>query len=346
MSNSIYTPYTYLIGWSKLNKFYYGVRTAKNCNPNDFWVTYFTSSKQVKRMIKQYGNPDIIQIRKRFKNKEDALLWESKVLRRLNVKNRNDFLNLCETYSDFNTTGHIPVINLQTNEIEYVTCEEYEKEKEILYRHLMKNKITVVDINTNEYITISTDEYENGKDVLYKHPLRNVTISDKKRLKLSECNKGKNNSQYGKYGKDHPAYGYKYSEKQLKDRSESVKGEKNPQFGKKHSIDFKQKMSIAHRGENNHQFGKIAVINIITGQKENITCEEYKKNKNILYRHYCIGKKASEETKRKLSESAKQRNSKNKIWIVNPNNETKFILSNEFENYSNRGFIKGRKYVN
>lgn len=40
----IYTPYTYLIGWSKHNIWYYGKRTAKNCHPNDFWVTYFTSS--------------------------------------------------------------------------------------------------------------------------------------------------------------------------------------------------------------------------------------------------------------------------------------------------------------
>ncbi|MCA9496708.1 MAG: hypothetical protein KC589_07200, partial [Nanoarchaeota archaeon] len=83
MSNSIYTPYTYLIGWSNLNKFYYGVRTAKNCNPNDFWVKYFTSSKEVKKFRKENGDPDIIQIRKTFKDKDSATKWESTVLRRL-----------------------------------------------------------------------------------------------------------------------------------------------------------------------------------------------------------------------------------------------------------------------
>jgi hypothetical protein len=31
------TPYTYLIGWSNQNKYYYGVRYAKDCHPNDFW---------------------------------------------------------------------------------------------------------------------------------------------------------------------------------------------------------------------------------------------------------------------------------------------------------------------
>ena len=38
------TPYTYLIGWSKLDKWYYGCRYGINCHPDDFWKTYFTSS--------------------------------------------------------------------------------------------------------------------------------------------------------------------------------------------------------------------------------------------------------------------------------------------------------------
>ena len=77
--------YTYLIGWSKYNKFYYGVRTAKNCNPKELFVSYFTSSKYVKKFIKQFGNPDIIQIRKTFNDKLKALEWEEKVINRLNM---------------------------------------------------------------------------------------------------------------------------------------------------------------------------------------------------------------------------------------------------------------------
>lgn len=52
----IYTPYTYLVGWSQLNKFYYGVRFAKNCTPSDLFTTYFTSSSIVKQYILDYGN--------------------------------------------------------------------------------------------------------------------------------------------------------------------------------------------------------------------------------------------------------------------------------------------------
>lgn len=86
--------YTYYIGWTTNNVFYYGVRYAKNCNPSDLWVTYFTSSKFVKIQRKQYGEPDIIQIRKTFgNNPKKAKLWEDKVLRRLDVINKDTWLN-------------------------------------------------------------------------------------------------------------------------------------------------------------------------------------------------------------------------------------------------------------
>lgn len=51
------TPYTYLIGWSNLNKFYYGAQWNKKSNPNDLMTKYFTSSKIVKHYIQTYGLP-------------------------------------------------------------------------------------------------------------------------------------------------------------------------------------------------------------------------------------------------------------------------------------------------
>lgn len=101
---TIYQPYTYLIGWSIHNKWYYGVRFADYnekdmANPKELWVSYFTSSKHVESFRKEYGEPDIIQIRKTFKEKEKARLWEHKVLRRLNVVVREDFLNKSDAIS-------------------------------------------------------------------------------------------------------------------------------------------------------------------------------------------------------------------------------------------------------
>lgn len=93
----IYTPYTYLIGWSAHNKWYYGVRYAKNCHPSDLWTKYFTSSKVIQDFRKLNGDPDVIQIRKIFLCKEDAAIWEHKVLRRLRVNLNDKWLN--KTYN-------------------------------------------------------------------------------------------------------------------------------------------------------------------------------------------------------------------------------------------------------
>ena len=98
-SNTIYTPYTYLIGWSHLNKFYYGVRYAKGCHPTEFWVKYHTSSKVVKEYRSKYGEPDIIEIRREFDDTDKARLWESSVLKRMSAKDDVRFLNQTDNIS-------------------------------------------------------------------------------------------------------------------------------------------------------------------------------------------------------------------------------------------------------
>ena len=93
------TPYTYLIGWSKLNTYYYGLRFAEGCHPAELWRTYFTSSIYVAEFVKQHGNPDIIEIRKTFTVIPTAQLWEHRVLKRMKVIHRNDFLNRTDNKS-------------------------------------------------------------------------------------------------------------------------------------------------------------------------------------------------------------------------------------------------------
>jgi hypothetical protein len=86
-------PYTYLIGWPKLNTYYYGVRYSKKCDPSDFWITYFTSSKKVKEFVIKHGEPTVKQIRKVFNNELSARLWEHRVLKRINVVGTDQWLN-------------------------------------------------------------------------------------------------------------------------------------------------------------------------------------------------------------------------------------------------------------
>lgn len=95
-------PYTYLIGWSKIDKWYYGVRYATNCDPALFWIVYFTSSDVVKQYRNDYGEPDVIEIRKTFNDAESARIWEHKVLKRLNVQFNDKWLNI--------STGKAPPI--------------------------------------------------------------------------------------------------------------------------------------------------------------------------------------------------------------------------------------------
>lgn len=103
---TIYTrPYTYLIGWSNLNKYYYGVRFAIGCNPSDLWKTYFTSSKYVAKFRKEHGEPDIIAVRKTFETTKQARLWEHRVIKRINAVKSSHWLNMSDNGNVFYREG-------------------------------------------------------------------------------------------------------------------------------------------------------------------------------------------------------------------------------------------------
>ena len=85
--------YTYLIGWSHCNKWYYGVRYSKNSNPDELWKTYFTSSEYVTEFRELNGEPDVILIRKQFDDPQKARLWEHKVLKKMKVVDNKNWLN-------------------------------------------------------------------------------------------------------------------------------------------------------------------------------------------------------------------------------------------------------------
>lgn len=93
-------PYTYLIKCIPENKFYYGVRFSKNCDPDELWKKYFTSSKHVHSLIEKYGKESFdYEIRKTFDTPESARIWENKVLKKLNVVHNNLFINKTDNIS-------------------------------------------------------------------------------------------------------------------------------------------------------------------------------------------------------------------------------------------------------
>ena len=87
------TPFTYLIGWSNLDRWYIGARWAKGCSPSDLWARYFTSSKRVKEFTKINGAPDVIEIDRTFEKKKDAIGREIFLLQMNRAVERSCFLN-------------------------------------------------------------------------------------------------------------------------------------------------------------------------------------------------------------------------------------------------------------
>lgn len=87
--------YTYLIIFKPTGQAYYGVRFANIKPPDkDLWIEYFTSSRKIKRLIKEHGEDSFdYQVRKIFNDEKDAIKWEKKVLRRTNAIKKDHWLN-------------------------------------------------------------------------------------------------------------------------------------------------------------------------------------------------------------------------------------------------------------
>lgn len=143
-----YVPFTYLLGWTKHNKWYYGRRTAKNCHPDDLWKTYFTSSKKVKKFRKEFGDPDVIQIRKTFPNNSKlCVFWECKILEKIDTKNNQNFLNKRSGDYKWDTTGISPTVYEDTLDKRKQTCLILYGKENSFSNEDIKNKIKQANVS-------------------------------------------------------------------------------------------------------------------------------------------------------------------------------------------------------
>lgn len=163
-------PYTYYLSWSKIDKHYYGVKYGKDANPNTLWVNYFTSSAYVKQLREEYGEPDIVQVRKTFSNAESAINWESKFLKRVKAIYNESWLN------------------------------KYDG-KSILMDEETKRKISESKkgITTREGYTLSDDH---KKKIGKANKGKSRKMSEETKRKISEAMKGKNTSPKSKEHKE------------------------------------------------------------------------------------------------------------------------------------------------
>ena len=118
------TPYCYLIGWSRLNLWYYGRRTAIGCHPNEFWKSYKTSSvgdirkdgtHSVESCVKTNGDPDIIQIRRVFTDVKTCIAWENRFLQKVKAAIHPMFLNKTNGDTRFDGTNQVVVKDKNDN---------------------------------------------------------------------------------------------------------------------------------------------------------------------------------------------------------------------------------------
>lgn len=94
-----HTPYTYHLYWKTANLHYYGCEFKKNAHPNNLWKTYFTSSKLIPYVRAFWGEPDVVEVRKIFNSIEKCRNWEHKVLKRLKVTKKKEWLNQTDSKS-------------------------------------------------------------------------------------------------------------------------------------------------------------------------------------------------------------------------------------------------------
>ena len=119
MNNSIiYTPYVYHICWSKTNMHYIGVEYKQTAHPDNLWKKYFTSSKYVKAYREENGEPDIVEVRKTFKNAHDALQYEHNILKKVDASDNISFLNEHNGNPWYNTAGKTSVKDKDGNTLQ------------------------------------------------------------------------------------------------------------------------------------------------------------------------------------------------------------------------------------
>ena len=114
----------------------------------------------------------------------------------------------------------------------------------------------------------------------HKAPLTNVNIgihpSAETKRKQSLAQKGEKGNNWGKRGKDHPAYGKKLSEETLKRMSESKKGENNYWYGK--ATHNAKKVLIVNNGT-----GESKVFDSIKRAYKFIVERGYSRSENTFY---------------------------------------------------------------
>jgi hypothetical protein len=173
-------PYTYLIKHKPTNRVYYGMRAANKVLPEqDLWQHYFSSSPKVQQLIEETGRDSFdIEIRQVFETKEQAVAWETRVLRRCKVLHDARWINQ-------NVAGYIVPTEESRKKI-----SEYHKDKPKSEEH--REKIRQGNIGKKkpprgaEYRALMS-KLKSGPN----NPMYGKGCTEERAKKIGEANKGK-----------------------------------------------------------------------------------------------------------------------------------------------------------
>jgi hypothetical protein len=95
-------PYTYKITFTQLNHQYngfkyIGAKWAKGCNPETFWIKYFTCSRIIHELIEDFGKNSFTYkiIKSDYGSIEECVAHESNLLKEIDAQHNPIYFNAC-----------------------------------------------------------------------------------------------------------------------------------------------------------------------------------------------------------------------------------------------------------
>lgn len=147
--------YTYLIGWSHLDIWYYGSKYSVDADPELFWKNYWTSSKHVKRFREKHGEPDVIQIRRTFDCPYKTVAWEGKVHKRMGCRLSDRWINKADANNKCIAAGMVTVKDKSGNTLQVTVDDPRFLNGEFISIH--KGRFLVQDVDGNKMKVTNDD---------------------------------------------------------------------------------------------------------------------------------------------------------------------------------------------
>lgn len=174
--------YTYLIRDLNHNKVYYGVHST-DYDPEDITV-YHGSSKHLNAIITAFNFKGFTkEVRKYFKTRQQANKWESTVLRRMKITEREDFYNQKITSDKLDASGYTVVRRLDNGSTLRVPVGD--PYINVLYESIAKG------VKLSQEARDNLRELRKGKWTGSKNPVHNQSFTDERWREIHDANSRK-----------------------------------------------------------------------------------------------------------------------------------------------------------